>query len=213
MEWKFGLQLIFEPCVVLVEGSTMLSQLDVPPWYNAIIASCSTHNAGLVADSVRGVRGLFETVARANWCVIVALFPSLVLGDRYVAISCRCSRMHDEPFRRNWHLLLRLKDDVGQPMLFHPSKLFNWTIYEVNFEYHSQSIIYIFYIYFYTCRNLFVRLDVKKMEIRLDNSYCIWDRRLGYVDLNFKFYLWCNIFMNEISFISQKYIHNSWKNT
>lgn len=81
-------------CAVLVEGSTTLSQLDVPPWYNAIIASCSTHNAGLVADSVRGVRGLFETVARANWCVIVALFPSLVLGDRYVAISCRCSRMH-----------------------------------------------------------------------------------------------------------------------
>lgn len=103
----------------------------------------------------------------------------------------------DEPFRRNWHLLLRLKDDVGQPMIFHPSKVFNWTIYEVNFEYHSQSIIYIFYIYFYTCRNLFVRLDVKKMEIRLDNSYCIWDRRLGYVDLiwisNFIFcaiYLW-----------------------
>lgn len=141
-------------CAVLVEGSTTLSQLDVPPWYNAIIASCSTHNAGLVADSVRGVRGLFETVARANWCVIVALFPSLVLGDRYVAISCRCSRMHDEPFRRNWHLLLRLKDDVGQPMIFHPSKIFNWTTYEVNFEHHSQSIIHIYIFLYNTYRNL-----------------------------------------------------------
>lgn len=82
-------------------------------------------------------------------------------------------------------MLLRLKDDVGQPMIFHPSKIFNWTIYEVNFEYQSLSIlsIYIFFFFCNTYKNLFVRLDIKKMEVRLDDRYCIQDCRLGYVDL------------------------------
>lgn len=49
----------------------------------------------------------------------------------------------------------------------------------------SHCLFYL-YIYIFFCniyKNLFVRLDIKKMEVRLDDRYCIQDCRLGYVDL------------------------------